>query len=114
MRQGRQVVNLGRNYSIFDPFLREQKGNLTIEMTNQGRSVITLQDQRLKDVDMKENGQRIKKDGTQAKTKKKIKSKPMNLADSKYRTIQVPPSLHIMGRVDDQENFSGQNMDQFP
>ena len=30
---------------------------------------------------MKENGYRLKKDGRQSKTKKKIKSKPMNLAN---------------------------------
>lgn len=63
---------------------------------------------------MKENGYRLKKDGTQSKTKKKIKSKPINLGDPKYRNIDIPPSLLIMGRVEEQENYGGQNIDYFP
>ena len=56
----------------------------------------------------------MKKDGTQSKTKKKIKSKPINLGDPKYRNIDIPPSLLIMGRVEEQENNGGQNIDYFP
>ncbi len=51
-----------------------------------------------KDREIAVDGYRMKKDGTKSRTKKKIKSRPMDLTDPKYRDMQAPP--HILGMLD--------------
>ena len=89
LRQGRQIVQLGREYPVFDPSSRDSKGGLSVELTNQGRSVVPLEQQAAGDVSAE--GYRMKKDGTKSRTKKKIKSRPMDLGDPKYRHMEAPP-----------------------
>ena len=42
------------------------------------------------------DGYRLKKDGTRSKTKKKIKSRPMDLSDPKYRDMEAPQILGLL------------------